>query len=105
MAFWIALAVLVVAVVAGIAYAAVRGFQLWRDGKRVSATFGTEMDRINAGALEIERRMAEADASVRRLTATTERLTVSRARLEIQVAAFREARAQMRRLFWFVPGV
>ena len=105
MAFWIALAVLVVAVVAGIAYAAVRGYQLWRDGKRVSATFGTEMDRLNAGTLEIERRMAEADASVRRLTAATERLTVSRARLEIQVAAFGEARAQMRRVFWFVPGV
>ena len=105
MAFWIALAILLVAVVAGIAYAAVRGYQLWRDGKRVSVTFGTQMDRINAGTLEIERRMAEADASVRRLTEATERLTVSRARLEIQFAAVREARAQVRRVFWFVPGV
>jgi hypothetical protein len=105
MAFWIALAVLLVAVVAGLTYDVVKGLRLWRDGKRVSETFTTEMDRISAGTLEIERRMAEADASVRRLTEATERLTVSRARLEIQLAAVREARAQVRRVFWFVPGV
>jgi hypothetical protein len=105
MVFWIALAVLLVSVVAGLAYDVVKGLRLWRDGKRVSETFGTEMDRISAGTLEIERRMAEADASARRLTEATERLTVSRVRLEIQLTAIREARAQVRRVFWFVPGV
>ena len=105
MVFWIALAVLLVAVVVGLTYDVVKGFHLWRDGKRVSATFGTEMDRISAGTLAIEQRLAEADASVRRLTEATDRLTVSRARLEIQIAAVHEARAQVRRVFWFVPGI
>jgi cytochrome c-type biogenesis protein CcmH/NrfG len=105
MPFWIALAVLLVAVAGGLAYAIVRGFQLWRDGKRASGTFSLEMDRINAVTLEIERHMGEADAATRRLAEATERLAVSRARLQIQLAAVREARAQMRRVFWFVPGV
>jgi hypothetical protein len=105
MAFWIALAVLVVAVAAGIAYVAIRGLQLYRDAKRAGATFGEQMDQINAVTLEIERHMAEADAATRRLTEATERLALSRTRLGIQLAAMREARAQVRRVFWFVPGV
>jgi len=105
MAFWIALAVLLVAVVGGIAFAVWRGIQLWRDTKRASATFSEEMDRINAGTLQIERHLGEADTAAGRLTDAAARLAVSRARLEIQLAALREARTQVRRVFWFVPGV
>jgi hypothetical protein len=105
MVFWIALAVLVVAVVAGLAYVAIRGLQLYRDAKRAGAIFGEHMDRIEAVTREIERHMAEADASARRLTEATDRLTVSRTKLGIQLAAVREARSQVRRVFWFVPGV
>ena len=104
MVFWIALAVLLVALVGGIAYAAIRGFQLWRDTKRASATFGEQMDRIDAVMLQIERHVGEADSAAGRLTDAVARLAVSRARLEIQIAALREARARVRRVFWFIPG-
>ena len=40
-----------------------------------------------------------------RLQAATDRLAVSRAKLNVQLAAVREARAQVRRVFWFVPGI
>jgi hypothetical protein len=39
------------------------------------------------------------------LTAATNRLSTSRSQLDVQLAAVREARAQVRRTFWFVPGL
>ena len=105
MLIWIALGVLLVAVVAGIAYAAVRGFQLYRSAKRSGAAITSEMDRINAVSLEIERHMTNAEAATARLNAATGRLATSRAQLDVQLTAIHQARAQMRRVFWFVPRV
>ena len=105
MVFWIALGVLAVAVVGGLAYAAIRGLQLYRNAKRSGAVITAEMDRISAVTLEIERQMAKAEAATVRLDAATGRLATSRAELEVQLAALRQARAQVRRVFWFVPGV
>ena len=105
MVFWIALAVLLVAVVGGIAYASVRGFQFYRNAKRSGAVFTSEMDRINEVSLQIERQMAKSVAATERLQDATGRLTSSRAQLDVQLAAVREARAQVRRVFWFVPGI
>ena len=105
MVFWIALAVLLVAVVGGIAYASVRGFQLYRNAKRSGAVFTSEMDRINEVSLQIERQLAKSEAATERLQSATGRLSSSRARLDVQLAAVREARAQVRRVFWFVPGI
>ncbi len=105
MVFWIALGILLVAVVAGIAYAAIRGWQLYRTAKRTGAVITSEMDRISAVTLEIERQMAKAEAATARLNAATGRLATSRAQLDVQLAAVRQARAQVRRVFWFVPGV
>ena len=105
MSIWIALGVLLLAVAGGIAYAAIRGWQLYRNAKRTGAAITSEMDRISATTLEIERQMARAEAATARLSAATERLTASRARLDVQLAAVRQARAQMRRVFWFVPGI
>lgn len=105
MVFWIALAVLLVAVVAGLAFATIRGWQLYRRAKRTSAAITSEMDRISAVTLEIEGQMAKAEAATARLNAATARLATSRARLDVQLAAVRQARAQVRRVFWFVPGV
>lgn len=102
---WIALGVLFVAVVAGLAFATIRGWQLYRLAKSTSATFTSEMDRISAVTLEIERQMAKAEAATARFNAATARLATSRARLDVQLAAVRQARAQVRRVFWFVPGV
>jgi len=104
MVFWIALGILLVAVVGGIAYAATRGWQLYRTAKRSGAVITSEMDRISAVTLEIEGQMANAEAATARLNAATGRLASSRAQLDVQLAAVRQARAQVRRVFWFVPG-
>ena len=105
MVFWISLAVLLVALVAGIAYSAVRGLQLYRNAKRASGTITAEMDRISEVTREIERQSAKAAAASERLKGATGRLALSRARLDVQLAAVREAQAQLRRTFWFVPGI
>jgi hypothetical protein len=105
MAFWIALAVLLIAVVAGIVYATIRGWQLYRAAKRTGAALTSEMDRISVVTLEIERQIANAEAAAARLDAAAGRLATSRAQLDVQLAAVRQARAQVRRVFWFVPGV
>jgi hypothetical protein len=105
MAFWIALAVLLVGVLVGLVVAAVRGFRLWRLAKRTSGAFTDEIDRITQVTGEIESQLARAQESSERLAAATERLAVSKARLDVQLAAVREAREQIARTFWFVPGI
>lgn len=105
MAFWIALTVLLLAVVGGIAFVVVGGLRLWRDMKRASALLGGEVDRISESSRQIEVHLAQADAASARLTAATGRLSTSRSQLDVQLAAVREARAQVRRTFWFVPGL
>ena len=105
MVFWVSLAILCVAVVAGIAFCGVRGFQLYRQAKRSGAKLTAEMDRINGVMAEIERHSAQATAASERLNGATRRVSVSRARLEVQRAAIREAQALVRRTFWFVPGI
>jgi uncharacterized protein HemX len=105
MMVWLAGALLLVALVAGIVYAVVRGIQLWRNVKRSNAAFSTELDRINAASAQIDHHLAAAEAAGARLKNATERLGRSRAQLTVQLAAVQEARARLRRTFWFVPGV
>ena len=105
MLIWLALALLVVAVLAGIGFVVLRGLALRRDVKRSRAAFNAELDRINAVSAQIERHLAAADAASGRLKDASERLATSRAQLEVQLGAIREARARVRRVFWFVPGL
>ena len=104
-AFWIALAVLLVGVLGGIAYAVLRGLSMWRQLKRVGRVFSAESERIAEVSERIETHMDRASASNVRLRDATARLAASRARLEVQLQAIREARHTMRRLLWFLPGV
>jgi len=105
MVFWIPLAVLLIAVVAGIAFCVVRGFQLYRNAKRAGGKITAEMERISDVTRQIERHSAKAAAAAERLQGATGRLAMSRARLDVQLAAIREAQGQLRRTFWFVPGL
>jgi hypothetical protein len=105
MVFWISLAVLLVAVVVGIAFCVLRGLQLYREAKRAGAKITAEMDRITEVTLSIERHSANAAAAAERLHGATGRLALSRARLDVQLAAVREAQAQLQRTFWFIPGL
>ena len=104
-AFWIALAVLLVGILGGIAYAVVRGLALWRQVKRANRTFGAETARIAEASAEIQEHLDRAGASSALLTEATARLAVSRAKLDVQLEAIREARQTVRRVLWFVPGV
>ena len=103
--FWIALAVLLIGVVGGIAYAVLRGIAMWRRVKRTGRAFSVESERIAEISSQIETHMDRANASNTRLGDAAARLATSRARLDVQLQAIREARHTMRRLLWFLPGV
>lgn len=103
--FWIALAILLVGVLGGIAYAVQRGLALWRRLKRTGRSFSEETARIADVSAEIQVHLDRASASQARLTEGAARLATSRARLDLQRQAVREARHTMRRLLWFLPGV
>ena len=81
MVFWISLAILVVAIIAGLTFCVIRGYQFYRQAKRSGAKITAEMDRISAVMAEIERHTAKAEAASKRLNAATGRLAVTRARL------------------------
>ena len=102
---WLSLALLLVAVAAGLAFAVVRGLQFYRAMKRTGGTFSSRLEKISGTVASIEQQLAAAEAGVQRLAEANGRLQLSRARLDVQLAAVREARAQVRRVFWFVPGV
>ena len=104
MGFWLSLLVFVVAVVGGIAYAVIRGIALWRRFKRTGGAFGSETARIADQTMLVEAHLDRMNASVALLGESSRRLTASRARLDVQLQAVREARETMRRLLWFVPG-
>ena len=104
MAFWIALALLLVCVVGGLVYAVVRGIALWRRIKRTGRVFSAESARIADVSAGMQVHLDRASASQKRLGEATERLATSRARLDLQLQAVREARYTMKRLLWFLPG-
>ncbi len=101
---WIALLVFAATLALGIGVAVYRGFRTWRLLKRTGGAFTTELDRISRAASEIEGQFARAEASGQRLTEAQERLRAARIRLDVQRAALREARWQLARTFWFLPG-
>ena len=105
MAVWIALAFYLVGLVAGLAYVALRGLSLWRQVKRTGGAFSEETKRIAEVSEQIQVHLDRASDSSDRLRAVGERLAVSRARLDVQLQAIREARHAMRRLLWFLPGI
>jgi hypothetical protein len=104
-AFWISLTVLAVGVVGGIAYGFLRGLTLWRQFKRTGRKLETEVDRVSVAVAGISEQLERASASADALDLARQRLAASRATLDVQLAAVREARATVRRAFWFVPGI
>ena len=103
--FWIALAVLLVGVLGGIVYAALRGISMWRQLKRTGGLLSAESARVADTSAEIQVHLDRASAVGAHLGDATARLASSRARLDVQLQAIREARHTMRRLLWFLPGV
>ena len=97
MLLWFTLAAAVVAIVAGTVVAIVRGVKLWRAMRHASSRFGQELAHIETSAAEIQGHLDAAEAGVEHLSETAERLRRSRARLEVQLQALREARTVLRR--------
>ena len=105
MAVWIALAFYLVGLVVGLLYVVLCGLSLWRQVKRTGGAFSEETARIAEASEQIQVHLDRGSASSERLAAVAERLAVSRAKLDVQLQAIREARHAMRRLLWFLPGV
>jgi hypothetical protein len=103
--FWLCLAVLLLGVLGGLAYVVVRGIALWRQLKRTGGKLSTETAHIADASAGIQEHLDRASASGALLGEASARLAASRAKLDVQLQAVREARQTMRRLFWFLPGV
>jgi hypothetical protein len=101
---WIALAFYLAGLVAGLVYVVFRGLALWRQVKRTGGAFGAESARIAEAAEQIQEHLDRGGASSARLGTVSARLALSRARLDVQLQAIREARHTVRRLLWFLPG-
>ncbi len=95
---------LVVGVVGGLVYAVLRGLALWRQLKRTNRSLGAETARIADSTAQIQVHLDRASASQARLREALDRFGITRARLDLQMQAIREARHVMRRLLWFLPG-
>jgi phosphopentomutase len=103
MLFWLALAFLVVAVVGSVAYAVVKGIELWRAVKQLGRVTADELDRIARASGEIELHLQAAAASGTRLEASVAELHRSRARLNVLTSALADARAAVGRFTSVVP--
>ena len=104
MLFWLALLVFLAGFLGGLAYAILRAFALWRQLKRTGSSLTAEASRIAEVAEGIQAHIDRAAASSTKLREAMQRLAISRAALEVELQALREAQHTMRRLLWFVPG-
>jgi hypothetical protein len=93
MVFWLALAAWIVLSLAGLSFAALRGWQLYRQAKRTGGIVTGEIERISRTGEEIQANLDRAQRAQGDVQAALERLARSRARLDVQLAAVREARA------------
>ncbi|HWG56491.1 MAG TPA: hypothetical protein VNT58_08220 [Gaiellaceae bacterium] len=98
MLVWLALAFLVVALVASVWFAVVRGLDAWRAFKRLGGGVSSELDRIARATAEIELHLQAAATSGTALDASMRRLAVSRARLTVLTSALADARSAFGRL-------
>lgn len=89
---------------AGLFVVAIRGLELWRQGKRTGRTFGVELALFEERSARTEQLLADADRANADLQAATERLRVSRARLQVLLASIESAQRKTRWLRAFLPN-
>ena len=99
-----ALAVALAGLLGGTALAFARGRRTWRSFKALGRTVGDRIDEITEASEEIETHLSRAGESSERLSASVERLRRSRARLDVQLAAVREAGDVIERAVPFLGG-
>ncbi len=103
MLFWLALTLGLLATLASIVYAVVKGLELYRDSKRVLRVTGEELDSISRSTAQIELHLEAAAASGTALSASLTRLRASQARLNVLRSAIDDVRASVGRVTSFVP--
>ena len=89
---WPALAIALGGLIGGILLAFVRGRRTWRGLKTLGGTLGERLDEVANASGEIETHLTNAGEASERLSGALEHLRRSRARLDVQLAAVREAR-------------
>jgi septal ring factor EnvC (AmiA/AmiB activator) len=77
---------------------------MWRALKATGKRLGDGLDEISTAVGAIETHLSLASESSQRLAAMLDRLRRSRARLEVQLAAVREARQLVLRAVPFIGG-
>jgi hypothetical protein len=92
-----------VAVVTSSTFCAVRGVQFWRQAKRTGGAFSMELAKFEERSARTERLFDEAELAGDDLRAARERLSVARARLQVQLDAIERAKKRTRWLRAFLP--
>ena len=100
---WLALAVSLVAFVTAATVTTLRGIDLFRAFRALGSGVGNELESIERKTRAIEGHLAAASRSGDALSAEAARLSVSRARLNVLLAAFTDARAALARVTGVVP--
>jgi exopolyphosphatase/pppGpp-phosphohydrolase len=98
-AFLIGLALVLAAMVVLV----IRAIELWRGAKRSGGAITDELARFEERATRTEQLLAEAERANKDLQAATERLRLSRARLQVLLDSVEEARRRTRWLRAFLP--
>jgi uncharacterized membrane-anchored protein YhcB (DUF1043 family) len=99
---WPALGIAVVGIVAGLVVVALRALRAWRAFKGTKRALGERLDAIAHSTGEIETHISRAAEGSERLTEALGQLRSSRARLNVQLSALREARAAVGRVLPFL---
>ena len=100
---WPALALDVLAVIGGIAFASVRGLSAYRMTRTVGGELTAGVDRVARESDELAVKLEKLADSTGRLDEVLRRLTVSRARLNVLLEAIGQVRAALARVTGVVP--
>ncbi len=95
---WIGLAVLLLALLGGGAFAVVRGRDTWRAFKRLNAEIDAATGPLLESVARAEKKAAELESAGPRMRRSVERLRESIEVLRIELAVLQEARAPLMRL-------
>jgi exonuclease VII small subunit len=102
--FWVALAVLVAASVAGAAFVLVRALQTKRAVKRLKAALCAELQRITRAGERTNEELEAARKAFERLEASLKHLSTAQARMRLVKETLAEAEAILTRARAFVPS-
>ena len=103
MLLWLSLAVAIVATIAAVTFAALRGLDAFRATKALSRQASGELARIEASSARIEAHLALAAESGTRLEASLARLRRSQAQLNVLRSAIDDVRASVERVTSVYP--